>query len=126
MADIGWARAIGRFAGEKGLRRGEWYKVLEDEKADWLLLEVNKMAVRITRECLRVRHDAPKTWSVVRLTPEEAAVEAAKHGHVNDEQHRTHLVCPGCHTRHHVAGQPKDIKCSKCGQTYPVDWTDRA
>ena len=126
MAELGWARGTGGFAEQRGLRRGEWYKVLEDQSAGWLLLDVNQVQVRITKEHLLVRRYAPKGWSVVRLTPEEATIEARKHGHPNDEQHRMHLVCPACHTRHHVDGQPREARCPKCGKTFPVDWSDHA
>src|SRR2546426_866268 len=37
-----------------------------------------------------------------------------------------HLVCPGCHKRQHVSGQPKDVKCVECGNSFGVDWQDRA
>jgi ribosomal protein S27E len=35
-------------------------------------------------------------------------------------------VCPGCHKRQHVSGQPKDVKCVECGNSFGVDWQDRA
>src|SRR2546425_1081745 len=60
--------------------------------------------VRVPRDNLEVRKDRPKSWSVV---------------------HEPHLVCPGCHKRRHVSGQPKDVKCHECGNTFSVDWTDR-
>ena len=123
MAEIGWARGTGDFAAEWGLRRGEWYRVVEDSGAPWLRLDVNQVEVRITRDQLLVRRHEPWTWSVVRLTPAGAAVEAKRHGHANDEAHRTYLVCPGCHGRHHLATQPKELWCPQCGKIYPVDWS---
>ena len=117
MAELGWARGSGDFAEERGLRRGEWYKVLEDQGAGWLVLDVNEVQVRITRDHLLVRRSQPKTWSVVRLTPAEAG---------GDEAQRLYLVCPSCHTRQPATGQPKERECPKCGKTYPVDWSDRA
>jgi hypothetical protein len=52
-----------------------------------------------------VRRERPKAWSVV---------------------NEPHLVCPGCHQRRHVSGQPKEVKCAECGDSYGVDWSDRA
>jgi hypothetical protein len=126
MPDQGWARGSGDFAEQRGLRRGEWYKVLEDHGAGWLLLDVNDVQVRITREYLVVRRSQPKAWSVVRLSPEQAAVEAKKRGHPSENAHLMYLVCPGCHTRHHLNGKPKETECPNCRKTYPVDWSDRA
>jgi hypothetical protein len=116
MGAIAWARGSGEFAEERGLRRGEWYKVLEDQGAGWLVLDVNDVHVRITRDHLVVRRSQPKTWSLVRLTPAQGA----------DETHRMYLVCPGCHTRQHLTGRPKESECPKCRKTYPVDWSDHA
>lgn len=124
MADIGWARTSGEFAAQRGLRRGEWYKVVEDEGTGWLLLDVNDVQVRVTRDHLQVRSDPPRTWSVVQLSPKEAAVEAKKHGHPMDAAHGALFVCPGCRSRHHFGGRPKEIACPKCGKTWPVDWSD--
>ena len=126
MADIGWARGSGAFAEQRGLRRGEWYRVLEDQGAGWLLLDVNDVEVRITRDHLLVRRSQPKTWSVVRLTPAEAALEAERLGHPNDEAHRLYLVCPSCHTRQDISGRPKETECPECRKAYPVDWSHRA
>ncbi|HYL56216.1 MAG TPA: hypothetical protein VEU73_11655 [Gemmatimonadales bacterium] len=115
MGGIGWARGSGHFAEERGLRRGEWYQVLEDQGEGWLVLDVNDVHVRITRGHLLVRRSQPKTWSVVRLSPDQA-----------DGVHQMYLVCPSCHTRQHLAGRPKESECPKCLKTYPVDWSDRA
>ena len=78
MAEIGWASGTGDFAAQRGLRRGEWYRVVEDNGAAWLRLDVNQVEVRITRDHLLVRRDEPWTWSVVRLTRAAAAVEAKR------------------------------------------------
>ncbi len=116
MGAIGWARGSGEFAEHRGLRRGEWYKVLEDQGEGWLVLDVNDVQVRITRDHLLVRRSQPKTWSVVRLTPAQGV----------DEAHRMYLVCPGCHSRQQLTGRPKEAACPKCQKAFPVDWSDRA
>jgi len=90
MADIGWARSRGNRAERQGLRRGAWYRVVEDDQKDYVVLDVHHVEVRLSRGDLEVRTDAPKVWSVVR---------------------EPHLVCPGCHARYVVAEGAKDAKC---------------
>ena len=104
MSNIGWARTRGNRAEKEGLRRGAWYRVVEDAGQAWVVVDVHQVEVRVPKESLEMRQDRPKTWSVV---------------------HEPHLVCPGCHRRQHVLGQPKEVKCYECGNSYVVDWTDR-
>ena len=103
MADIGWARSRGNRAEKQGLRRGAWYRVVEDEKKEYVVLDVHHVEVRMERGDLEIRKDSPKAWSVVR---------------------EPHLVCPGCHARYVVAEGAKDAKCPECARTYAIDWKD--
>ncbi len=105
MADVAWARSRGGRAEKEGLRRGGWYRIVEDAGKSWVVLDVHQVEVRVPKEDLEIRGERPTAWSVV---------------------HEPHLVCPGCHDRRHVSGQPKTVKCSECGNSYPVDWADRA
>jgi len=38
MADIGWARSRGSRAEAQGLRRGAWYRVVEDQQKAYVVL----------------------------------------------------------------------------------------
>jgi hypothetical protein len=105
MADIGWARTHGSRAEKEGLRRGAWYRIVEDSGKPWVVLDIHHVEIRIARDDLEIRKDPPKTWSVVR---------------------EPHLVCPGCARRHVASEGAKDAKCPECGRTYPVDWKDSA
>ena len=105
MADAQWARSRGDRAEADGLRRGAWYRVVEDTGQSWVVLDVHQAEIRVKRDDLEVRGDRPKSWSVVR---------------------HPYLVCPGCHTRRYVAGQPKDYRCPECGNSYSIDWKDSA
>ncbi len=105
MADMGWARSRGERAEKEGLRRGAWYRVVEESGKSWIVLDVHQVEVRVPTEKVETRKDRPKAWSVV---------------------HEPHLVCPGCHKRQHVSGQPKDVKCVECGNSFALDWQDRA
>jgi hypothetical protein len=105
MADLGWARSRGDRAEREGLRRGAWYRIVEEPGKPWVVLDVHKVEVRVQKESLELRRERPKAWSVVR---------------------EPHLVCPGCHRRQYVAGQPKDVQCDECGSRHAVDWNDAA
>ena len=103
MADIGWARSRGDRAEVQGLRRGAWYRVVEDPKREYVVLDVHHVEVRIPKGDLEIRNNAPTTWSVVR---------------------EPHLVCPGCHARAIIPEGKKEAKCLECGRAYPIDWKD--
>jgi hypothetical protein len=105
MRDSQWARSRGARAEKAGMRRGAWYRVVEDNGKPWVVLDVHRVEVRIQREDVELREVPPNSWSVV---------------------HEPHLVCPGCHQRRHVAAPTKEVTCAECGNTYPVDWSDKA
>jgi hypothetical protein len=105
MAKQQWARSRGDLGEKEGLRRGAWYRVVEDNGNPWVVLDVHNVEIRIPREDVEVRADRPHTWSVVR---------------------HPYLVCPGCHTRRYVIGEPRGYRCPECGNEYPIDWRDNA
>jgi len=103
MPDIGWARSRGNRAEGQGLRRGAWYRVVEDPKKDYVVLDVHHVEIRIPRDDLEIGTERPKAWSVVR---------------------EPHLVCPGCHARAVIPNGVREAKCAECGRSYPIDWKD--
>lgn len=103
MASMGWARSRGNRAEHQGLRRGAWYRVVEDPQKDYVVLDVHHVEIRTPRDHIEIRKEPPKGWSVVR---------------------EPHLVCPGCHARYVIREGAKDAKCPECGRTYPIDWKD--
>lgn len=103
MADTGWARSRGNRAEGQGLRRGAWYRVVEDLQKDYVVLDVHHVEVRIPKGDLEIRTARPDAWSVVR---------------------QPHLVCPGCHARAVVPEGKKDARCAECGRTFVIDWKD--
>ena len=105
MASVQWARSRGDMAEKEGLRRGAWYRVIEDPGKSWVVVDVHHVEVRIPRDDLEIKPQAPTGWSVVR---------------------HPYLVCPGCHVRRYTAGEPRELRCSECGNTYPIDWKDSA
>jgi hypothetical protein len=105
MADVQWVRSAGNKAEQEGLRRGAWYRVVEDNGQPWIVVDVHHVEVRIPRTNVEIRDHAPKSWSVVR---------------------HPYLVCPGCHTRRYAAGEPGELACPECGNSYAIDWKDSA
>jgi hypothetical protein len=103
MADIGWARSRGNRAEAQGLRRGAWYRVVENPPKDYAVLDVHHVEIRISKGDVEIRTERPNAWSVVR---------------------EPHLVCPGCHARAVIPEGQKNAKCSECGRTFPIDWHD--
>jgi hypothetical protein len=103
MADIGWARSRGNRAEAQGLRRGAWYRVVEDPKKDYIVVDVHHVEIRVATKDLEVRRDRPGAWSVVR---------------------EPHVVCPGCSARAVIPEGTKEAKCHECGRAYPIDWKD--
>ncbi len=63
MADMGWARSNGTRAEKEGLRRGAWYRIVEDHGKDWVVLDVHQVEVRVPRDNVQVRKERPKSWS---------------------------------------------------------------
>ena len=105
MAKPQWARSRGELGEREGLRRGAWYRVMEDQGNSWLVLDVHNVEVRIPRDHVEMRGERPQSWSVVR---------------------HPYLVCPGCHTRRYVSGEPPGYRCPDCDNEYPIDWRDSA
>src|SRR5260370_41598566 len=99
MADIGWARSRGDRAEREGLRRGAWYRIVEEPGQPWVVLDVHNVEVRVQTETLEVRRDRPKAWSGV---------------------HEPHMVYPCCPRRQHLPGQPKDANRTARRKRYSV------
>src|SRR5207248_11753928 len=99
MADMGWARSNGTRAEKEGLRRGAWYRIVEDHGKDWVVLDVHQVEVRVPRDNVQVRKERPRSWSGV--------------------QEPT-LACPGSTRRQHWPGRPKKGKVRDGGTGSPV------
>src|SRR2546430_16688921 len=105
MAERGWAGSGGDGAEREGRRRGAWSRMVEGSAKSGVVLDVHGVEGRVPKETVDIRRERPQSWSGV---------------------HEPHLVCPGCHKRQHVSGQPKEVKCYECENSYSVDWQERA
>ncbi len=118
MANRGWARCTDSVADV--LRRGAWYPIVEETADGHVVVEVRTKRVRLTLADVRVREDPPDTWSVVIRT----GVLRPTLGGKGSDVVTTYGVCPRCQERQELDGKPSSLKCNRCGQTAPVDWSE--
>ncbi len=114
-----WARV--RKTGAHGLRRGAWYPVVNESRADLVVLDVNKKNIPVPRDLLELREERPAMWSVVEWADRQRGAHQAtraNYGHV-------YAVCPSCKARCRL--EPSDAQemvCPNCGGEFGVDWTE--
>ena len=111
-----WARV--RKTGAHGLRRGAWYKVLNDSKPTVVFLDVNRKSVVMDRTLLEFREQEPMAWSVVARSPDEPRLSRSGRGPFP----ATYAVCPQCRARADLDDGIAKLHCVDCGSDYPVDW----
>lgn len=118
MSALGWARCLDSVADV--LRRGAWYPIVDQTPDDHVVVEVRSRRVRISRNDVRVRGDAPDQWSVVVRT----GLLRPTLGKSRTSLHTTYAVCPRCHDRQEFKGTPDVLDCARCGLSAPVDWSE--
>lgn len=109
---LGWARSCDSPAARLGLRRGAWYRVVEDRGRPWVVLDVNAVEIRSPRVYLQFRWEPPTAWSVVRSAPQASQPGPPR------------LVCPVCHGRHELPEGLTELECPDCCLVYPVERED--
>lgn len=118
MAQFGWARCTDRIADT--LRRGAWYPIVEAAGDESVVVSVQNRRVRLSREDVRVREEAPDRWSVVVRT----GVLRPTLGGQGRDLVTSYAVCPGCAERQDFAGRPQRLACTRCGRESEVDWAE--
>jgi hypothetical protein len=121
MSKRGWARCTDSVADV--LRRGAWYRVLEERGDDQVVLEVRGRPVRFSRDDLTIRDHAPEAWSVVVRT---GVLRPTLGGEKGREIVTTYAVCPNCAERQDFPPKPEKperLACQRCGRESPVDWS---
>ncbi len=100
------------------LRRGAWYPVVRHAPSGELVLLVDRREVSIAAGLVRLRDKAPSCWSVVRrvgvLRPAWGGTPVTP----------LYAVCPRCRERQDFTERPETLRCSRCGNTAPVDWSE--
>ena len=112
-----WARVTR--AGIGGLRRGAWYPVLNENKSDVVVLDVNKKAVPADRSMFDFTSEKPHKRSVVRLDPQKDAAELAGEAGLGP----LYGVCPNCSGRANLKQDDTQLKCRVCELLFEIDWS---
>lgn len=116
-----WARCTDSVADV--LRRGAWYRIVDEDGDDQVVLEVRGRPVRFSRADLTIRADRPDTWSIVVRTGVLRPTLGAGKGH---EVVTMYAVCPTCAERQDLPGghaKPDRLTCQRCGRNAGVDWS---
>lgn len=115
----GWARPLP--TGVHLLRRGAWYRVVNDNGPELLIIEVAKRTIPVPRERVEMRKEVPDRWSIV---VRSAAADPNATRSTSTDLGPVYAVCPGCAFRAPLAGDAADMQCPECGRRYPVEWNE--
>ena len=111
MTELLWARL--KVDLRCGLRRGAWYRVIRRAEAD-AILDVNHRAVTIPCDHLEFTSIRPHRWTIIERPSVDAGLATlwgAWYG-----------VCPSCSYRAPLLHAGAEARCSKCGETFLVEW----
>lgn len=112
-----WARP--KRSGAHGLRRGGWYRVVNDSSPSLVILDVRKTNVPVPRSLLEFSDSPPTKWSVVKWEESQRGARRASEANLG----LTYGICPACGQRAPI--DPPDataLTCDNCQGTFPVDW----
>lgn len=115
---VAWARPLP--VGVHLLRRGAWYRVVNDNGPELLIVDVAKRNIPVPRERVQLRRDKPDRWSIV---VRNATDPNATRGTTSDLG-PVYAVCPGCAYRAPLSDDPAEMACPECHRTYPVEWSE--
>ncbi len=118
MKRNGWARV--RPPGIDGLRRGAWYPVVDDSAPDSVVLDVRGEKITVPRLRVHIRRLKPERCGVVVRAPDD--YNPAR-GTPEDLGSR-YAVCPQCHARVGLTGQPEYVDCTGCRCRFAVAWEE--
>lgn len=110
-----WARVAAR--GPHRLRRGGWYRVLDDSDPHEVVLSVAGKPHRVMRVAVTLAEQRPPVWSVVRRDPRVPGAPAVRE--VGD----LYGVCPNCLHRAPLTTKDLELRCPRCNHLFGVDWS---
>jgi hypothetical protein len=122
MNERRWARCTDGVADV--LRRGAWYRIVDETGEDEVLLEVRGRPIRFSRADLTIRSTPPDAWSIVVRT---GVLRPTLGGGRGREVVTTYAVCPHCAERQDLPAahaKPERLTCQGCSRDSAVDWTD--
>lgn len=98
-------------------RFGCWYPVVRD-LGERLVLQVGEKRVAIATSLLEVRDTRPVRFTVVRRGIDEPNPASG----TPDDLGRVYSVCPNCHAREVLFGEPAMRVCKTCGHRGEIAW----
>lgn len=108
-----WARL--KVEGSYPLRRGAWYRVIQNAK-DEVVLDVRHKPVNVPRSVVELVGTPPRRWTVV-ARPARAVMLPEPWG-----DH--YAVCPSCQNRAPLHSAPHTMRCPRCGGLFAVAWDE--
>jgi len=112
-----WARI--RLVGAHNLRRGAWYPVVNDSNSSFVILDVSKHNVPVSRESVELSEVKPVLWSIVKFDPSKPIPPRIS----QQQLPLTYAVCPICRARARVEDDQPEITCVDCNTRSKVDWS---
>ena len=118
---VAWARlfAAARPFCRPMPRAGAWYPVVLN-LGQRIVIEVGQRRVAVPANMLELRESLPERFTVVHKTAGEAN---PAHG-TSEDPGRVYAVCPECHGRTRLFGEPPTITCEHCRHQGEVAWWD--
>ncbi|HEY6156962.1 MAG TPA: hypothetical protein VIV88_05880 [Gemmatimonadales bacterium] len=99
------------------LRRGAWYPVLSAGPHS-AVLDVRGMSISVHHAYLVLSFARPTRWSIVRRPPDA--------GLMPESWGAWYAVCPGCAGREPVRQVAGTMACTRCDQSFHIDWSASA
>ena len=123
---LGWARVTPLIQRSERLRRGAWYRVIDDAASTQnVVLDVDMdgapRPVKVPRTRLRIRRHRPERLSVVELSSNDPNPARGTSGFLGS----IYAVCPKTGSRLRLWGRPDRVVCSSCREIHSVAWDDR-
>ena len=116
MPQSKWAQITA--TGEHELRRGSWYRVVDDSDPDAVVLYVNREHIRVDRGCVELAAKRPMMWSVVRRDPGEFEADKVRGLDLGE----IYGICPSCLSRASLKPEDTELQCPRCELEFNIDW----
>lgn len=117
---VGWARVFPALQRtfSKTLRRGAWYRIVQDEVPDRVTIVFDGSPHDVPRRLLEIRRLRPKHFSVINRVGYQHNTSRQSLYNLG----KRYAVCPRCSLRFAMWGQPEEKTCPQCGHEGPVGW----
>ena len=113
MPGMQWARLLADL--NIRLRRGAWYRISQRGPLQ-AVIDVSGRLLQVPSAFLQIVETPPRQWTVV-PRPNDAVRLPSNWGD-------RYAVCPSCRERQPLNGRPRKMRCSRCQQSFEVDWRE--